>query len=70
MSELKPTKNMVKYQVRVFYTRPDMPVNGEFLNCYYVKAPNSEELIKVFYHAFEEAHPNWTIKKVETSEIE
>jgi len=58
-------KTVTEYQINIFHTRPGFPENVVFLRCYFAKASDREELLKVFYHAFEVAHPDWTIKEVE-----
>jgi len=59
------TKATTKYQINIFHTRPNFPENIIFLKWYFAKASDREELLRVFYHAFEVAHLDWTIKEVE-----
>ena len=54
-----------KYQINIFHTRPGFPENVVFLKCYFAMSDDREELMRIYWHAFEQAHPTWAIKSVE-----
>ena len=58
-------KAVTEYRINIFHTRPGFTENVVFLKWYFAKASDKEELLRIFYHAFESAHPSWTIKEVE-----
>ena len=70
MNILKRAKSLTNYQINIFHTRPNYPKDVIFLRCFYGKTADREELIRIFWHAFETANPTYTIKKVEAQKIE